>query len=689
MAAAGIGAIGSLISGILGNNQQKWSQGALINVLNELNQQNQVGLNAFQGAYNPALQASQNNINNLGGEIFGGGGQPGQISQLNWLLQNGFSQLPGLFQNQGIGNAVGNMSQLGASGGGTQLNDILQQMTGILQNQGQTQGGNAALTNLNKFGMADNGQQQLMQQIASALGTNPAGYGQTNTTKLMQDLAGQTVASQGKTDLSSQMGQLGGALVGTQGAIGQIPGLQDFAKQLMQNPGGVGNNSNLASFANSLMQNPNIGNIPNLTNKANSVLDLNALGTPGQTQAGAAGEQASLQGYLSGGKNAASNYLLARGENLSANNPVLPTSTVYNIARDQSARDNLNAAKTAREQAFARSGVTGPTVAAGSTNSDLAPFMDSALQNVAQAGQNALVGQQGLGLQQLGQGLGAVSGAQGLQNQLLSLYGGNLTNLENAATGRLGAGGQLGLGAQSEANNVLGIGANTGTSAQALLQSLMGLGANTGLGAQSMANNNLGLGAGQLDTANSQQMQNLFSALGIGAQGGQMQSANATQGANLLNQGTNTQIGANSAMNPFLQTQMQNLFGAGNQMQSTTGLQGSLNQNVINALLGQASGQQGAYQGLLGSQGNLLNSIFGGYGQGLSELGNLSGQGMSYMNNTMGGIANLFRGLYNPTNALGQGLGGFLTGLGGLIPGNLGGGGAPSGLGSLDTSIAP
>ena len=175
-------------------------------------------------------------------------------------------------------------------------------------------------------------------------------------------------------------------------------------------------------------------------------------------------------------------------------NPLLSLQQAATFAADRSANDFRNASEAARSQALARGGGPGSVVASGLQNDAMADFADQGMQAKAKAVQDALMQQQGLGLQQQGMlgNLGLQAGAQNIdrmqlgagllgqgqqaQNQLLNILGGtvgqqnqyqlglgqlgqsgtnSLINALNSAYGNELGAGQLGLQQQNALSNAL------------------------------------------------------------------------------------------------------------------------------------------------------------------------------------------------------------------------------------------
>jgi hypothetical protein len=170
----------------------------------------------------------------------------------------------------------------------------------------------------------------------------------------------------------------------------------------------------------------------------------------------------------SGGQTPYTAALTNRGLDLAGREALLPTEMAMAAAGDQtaSAFDKQREAVLAR--AMARGGGPGAITAAGGQTRADAEFEDERREAIANAQRQALLGQQSLGLQQMGiggnmagQGVDAaraqmatmlgtgsnlLTGLGGLENQRLMSALDSINQLNNAATSRIGTVGQLGLG---------------------------------------------------------------------------------------------------------------------------------------------------------------------------------------------------------------------------------------------------
>lgn len=289
----------------------------------------------------------------------------------------------------------------------------------------------------------------------------------------------------------------------------------------------------------------------------------------------------------SGGQTGNNSAISNIGLRLANQNPLMTPGQAAGFALDQASRQNANAAKTARTQALNRGGGAGSVAANGAANQDLADFAGQAAPNVASAMQNALLGQQGLGLQQQATGLNAAQGGTALQQSLLG------TGFNSGLAGTAGISSML----------------------QSAIADLMS-------GRTSAAN--IGATLGSLYQGQNQQLLNTANS-GLGAiLGGAQQSGN--QGASFLGN-------ASSLMN--------SLNGTGNSL--GTLLQNSPWSNFLTSMGGfvqpsQGGGGGGTNFNLGVNLGGLLGGGSGGYGGGGSLFNDPWGQGSLFGDGSFGGI---------------------------------------------------
>jgi len=319
------------------------------------------------------------------------------------------------------------------------------------------------------------------------------------------------------------------------------------------------------------------------------------------------------QGLLqSGGKSADNQFLAGRGKEILSQNPLLSMEDATSMAADKAGSLFANNSQQNYEQAMKRGG--GPAVRSGLQNQGVQEGEDEQLRAVGDAVTNARMGQQGLQLQQFGQGKDLMG--EGLQNELAKLVqGGNLTGQgEQAALQRM-----LGLTGLGNSSSDRAISAQQlysqmlGQSGQLANQNMATVG---GLGMQGLeaANQKLGLGMGMLQNtqgndlgALAQYMQNL----------GQ-QNQYALGAGNLANSGYSgagntfgNVFGQNLGGSQFGQQRMNDEYGAfGKNLDrgmNNTNTQAGIFQNGLNGLQNQfnqgadmyskaALGQTGLFQ---------------------------------------------------------------------------------------------
>lgn len=554
----------------------------------------------------PFLQQQQGQLN--------GQAQQG-IGNQQQLLQQGLSQLPGLFQNgkidpnisQAIQGLIANSSTRGPATQGSRT---------------QMQNDNSGLTDQNKY---------LQERLLNV------GQGQTLPQAQQQDVIKQLLGQGGQTGFTS--------------------GLLDRSQDAFSNGGNTGDMNALRKLVGDVY---NRGGNTSTTNalQGQGLGLLNSInGTPGQTQTGATAEKAGLGGILAGGQTDATNYLNQRGSELAKQNPLLSLNDAYSFARNQSAQDYQHQGDSARRYAAQHGGALAPEIASGEQNKLMNDTMNQALSAGQNAGQQALTQQQGLNLNQLQQGLGAVGQGQGL------------------ATGNLGQYSNLTQGLENSATNRFGVGANTASSGQGL------------------ANQQLLDALNMLPTTNAQAIQNN---LGLGnlALGGQQQdTSRLLGGANVLNQQNSTQLSGLEGGIPLQQLGAQSLNSGIQNYNSGVNSDQQMNESILQALqgalglnLGQGSAQAGAYGNLTGQNQNLISMLLGGSQNASSGLGSLAGQNLNYAGQALQGMGHAAQ----PTNPIGNqlqqsggGLGKTIGGIAGMALGGPLGGMAGSFLGGL------
>jgi len=359
---------------------------------------------------------------------------------------------------------------------------------------------------------------------------------------------------------SNSLGDVGSSLLSGRGQTALSQSLQDRGMDAM-NRGGM-NDQLQSAWANSGALLDPQGSTATLDALKAGGLDLfNARGMTGENSA-----------------------LANRGLDLANREALLPMDQVYNIAREDASRSAEGAFKRAQRQAHARKGGSASVVAAGGAENDaMSEWSDAASRSVSDAGRQALLGQQGLQLQQMGQGAGMASNA--LQNSL----------------------GYAGLGANA---------AGTGQEQESrrFLEAL-------------------GLLPQISNAANSQL--NTYGQLALG--GGQLENARMGTGSEALGRYNSLQLGSGGLMNESLNNQGQYALGAGN-LQNAFGnsYQNAGNSAFDNYLRSGAFGaglnqnQMGAYQNLFQNTQGFNRDAITGAGNAAQNLMTLGGQGLAY-----------------------------------------------------------
>lgn len=264
-------------------------------------------------------------------------------------------------------------------------------------------------------------------------------------------------------------------------------------------------------------------------------------------------------GQTMAGPQADTNLARARAMSILAGNPLLPLDQVVSMARNRSATQSRNQESATRRQLLNRTGVTGPAVASGQQGELLQNLGDEALDAEARAVQEAMLGQQALGLQQFGQGIDLFGrgAGQALTGQQAGIDA--ILRAAGQAAGREQSLPQLGLGGAGLELNRLTQGGNL--LGQFTDDRLGGLSAIANLlGAQSSAQgtgaNALASIIGSLTQAGGQQAQTALNAQQLGL--------NQTQGIfDSLNRllGTTQQAGATAGQQQLGAAQIPSDFG--------------------------------------------------------------------------------------------------------------------------------
>jgi hypothetical protein len=494
--------IPSIGGGISQSHMNDWLKAMSVNQLNAANQWTGYGLDRTNEAYGPLADWAKsqlgpyNDYMNNANMFMGDQGQQmfGQYANAPWS-QQGMAQSPYFDQTtqalQGYGQAAQPGMQLGQQlmSGQNPWSGQSQQAQGVMQD---------ILMGRSGFQGAAMDQSERMVNNGGETGLNRGVVDRMNDANAMGGYSGRL--GQG-ADIAASLASAGGMTPGLQNMIGTGQGLI-----------GMGTDS--------------------------------TYGSTGQTAAGQQAQQIGLQTLLGQGNNAATDYLSGRGQELSGKDPLLSMKDLLSFTQDQSARQRLQQAEAMQRQAQKRGG--GPGTISGQSNAAMSEFMDAALGAEADARQKAITGQQGLGLQQLAQGLSAVGQGGGLaadrekaaQNLFLTPEqlalqrmgvginaGSNLMQGgESLASGNL----QNSLGQinnyQNTANNYMGQTTDAAFKGSADQLSRMGMG------------NTLGNSYLQSLMGGAQNAQNLWNFdLGTMGQGNAMNLANAGFGAGLQN----------------------------------------------------------------------------------------------------------------------------------------------------------
>lgn len=238
------------------------------------------------------------------------------------------------------------------------------------------------------------------------------------------------------------------------------------------------------------------------------------------------------------------------GMDIASKNPLMTPEQASNYAGELAGRGIRQQGEKVYRDASNRGGGPGAVIASGTGNQMKADFADDASRAMTDARMNALMAQQGLGLQQQQAGMGLLGQGNSAFNQLYGTGVGAMQAGENAATSRLGVGGNL---ASSALTNQLGYGN--------LYNGMMGNEMDYGLGAGGLLNSMSGT-QGQLANNGFQNgLANAGMNLNYVTQGNNLGNMISGQQNNAMGNWT----GAYSAnMNPYMQGNGQMVQMAGN-----------------------------------------------------------------------------------------------------------------------------
>lgn len=522
-----------------------------------------------------------------GTSLFGGAMNSRAQGQLNDFIRQNFSDLWER-ANRGEQNAQDMLSQL------TPL--IAQSMynpNALLWGHGETQGAFPGLLDRanssipgspdQMFGNGDYSQFMpgFNERLGEMLGLLGIGDQQLQNTSDIIGNRGRSPQTDAIYDRNMQIGE---------GRTGPLGSMSDIAQQLL---GQRGQTNMTMSAQDRAMDALNRGGftagLTGLQNYASESMPSN-MGVTGLTPTGANAMQVALQQLQEGGRTPATDYLVNRGAELSGGDALLPMGTVASMARNQVGTQGIKAYGNLMRAAMQRAG--GPGVVAGSQGDVMSQFGDQILQAESDALSKAVLGQQGLQLQQQGQGLGAVGQGQGLATTNLGTAGGLTTALENSATGRLGTSGNLFIGTEQQAGQNQSILGSLGLNAGNLEMSRMGLGGQ--LGNDYTGRTLQGL-SGAMDPERLS-ASNLFAALS-------QQGLTQGQQLGVFNQYLNSLLGGNSAA-----------------VQRGTGFNSAQNQGIgnlqglINSLSGYQQGNQNQFGGIARDWLNFASNAMPRYG---------------------------------------------------------------------------
>jgi hypothetical protein len=700
------GAAAGLMGTIDARQAQNWNQAFTINQLNNANWMRDFALGQWQqnvGPYGDAVrgmqQAGQGYLfdeqNGLYPQLRGYGNDLMNTAQNSYWANDRGLWMPGETQNY--------LDQMQGMLGPGSYNDAIAQAGQEMY--GKFQGGVNAM---NDWGMGTAQQigqgtapgQQYLMDYSTQLANNQGNTGDT------------WAASKGYQDMMGAGGYTGrmNDIYGASNVMAQNYGFSpDMADALnrqiaVQKAGGYNPNLNsIIGAGQGLMGNEGmaapmgqaIGNLSQLIGQGGATSGtqtMNQIGAQGLGGGGMTGGIGYGQDYLqsllnSQGATAGSDALQGLGLRYAQNNPLLGVNAAANMARENAADSSRGAYEQGMRQAYARG--NGPGVTTGQSNQIMRGVTDEALRREAAAMRQAVTGEEGLGLQQQGQGFSALNsglsqaagreqmGAQmlpqleGLKTSNMNLYGNLMNNAGTLEAQRYGMG-FSGLGnLYGVANQRFGTGANTAMSAEQ--QALAQLNA-----ANNMTQGLYGVGNqryfGAMDDAQAMEAMRLQNMTGLGnlaMQGNQISAGRMGQAGNMMQNYLGNQmggvgaasqwggVGAN-AMNAGL-----NQVGASNQFGSDAlnrmyGMySGQMGQN-----LNRINGQTGAmYQGLQSNLG-LGNQLQGWGLAGLTGMQNLTQQPYQMISDSIRAGSGLNAPNYNNSWAPLQQTGQWLSGLG-------------------------
>ena len=450
------------------------------------------------------------------------------------------------------------------------------------------------------------------------------------------------------------------------------------------------------------------------------------------------------RGAVDSGYTQSIDEMISKAKEILDQNPLIPMDKAINMARDQAGTAMSQNMEAMMRRALQRGNQGASNVTSGLSNQAMADFANEGSQAEAAAMRDAMMKQQGLQLQKYGIGAdlskameqvaaGRNASSSQLAGQEMSANAQLQAAYMSAQAQAASQNAQMQFAAQQAQADMFKTMATLNNQRQMSgLQSLLGFsgqqndqmmgGLNAMAGLQNSANNRLGIASDAFLKGSDIQSGRELQALGLipGMSNAQNNNLNTglsaiTQPANILSQNMGT--GANLFSNmtsalPGMQNSANNLLGtAGNLITGAGGLElnrltggAGMAQNGIGNLftglngaqnLANAQGQQAT--GALGIGNSLMQTLMGGANNAFGNSMQLPGFGLSQFNALTGamspfysswnqGIGNLYNGISNSNNILGQlagqNLGYMGTGMSGYAGLNAG-----SGNGSLFNSI--
>ena len=583
---AGLGA-GMQAWGLINAMQnRKWDEGQTVDQMNRQQEAISYGRGRWQDSEIPARDNSLNLIELFGGDIQNSRARLGDLAE----------KFPGLIES-----LMGKGSDPYARGSNPAMSSLLERMMGA---EGSYK--DAAGAAMNDYtGGGDPRGNDMMDRIMDLIN------GQGEQMAGLTDIGGWATGTRGRNDFINNTSERG---IDTMNRNGMSPILQDAYDRISEITKAGGKNATLDALKSKGM---GLFNDEGVSSQNSGLLDSaleqitgGALGTAGLTKAGGQAEQVGLNDVANGGQTPEAQYLLKRGMELSKENPLLPMDKVVQMAREEAARNGMNAYRKSTRDSIMRGGKAAGIVRGTGENDE---FADILSREVSDAGRKAQTDQQGLQLQQTGIGAGMAGNAGTLTNNRYSLAGDLVKGMEGNATSRYAAGAGLAGTALQDALGRMNTGSGTAGSAQEqetrrLLESL-------------------GLMPRVSDAAGNQV--NIFGQLGIGAEG--QANNNLKTGLDAYNMYNTSRIGGMNAGT--------NQFNANSNAKTNSGnllnlfLNGGVNANnsafTNNLNTGQFGAQLNANE-MNGWEQNFANNHYAGYQGGIENLLRLAGMGQSY-----------------------------------------------------------